>query len=83
MGKVSNQRSENTPLIKRRCRMGVKSRRKIGWENPGLSSPQGAERRESSSSVVLHCFGAIENIECLGAVTCKVGAMHDGERFGL
>jgi hypothetical protein len=32
------------------------------WENLGLSSPLSAERRESCSSVVLHHFGAIENI---------------------
>jgi hypothetical protein len=32
------------------------------WENSGLSSPLRAERRESCSSVVLHHFGAIENI---------------------
>jgi hypothetical protein len=67
MGKVSNQRSDNTRLIMRRCRMGAKllrlgSKWKIGWENSGLSSPLEAERRESSLSVVVHHFGAIGNI---------------------
>ena len=52
MGKVTNRRSENTSLIMNRCRMGAKLRRKIGRENPGLSSPHGTERRESSSSVL-------------------------------
>jgi hypothetical protein len=67
MGKVSNRRAENTFLIMCRCRVDANhcswvQAWKIGGENFGLSSPLRAERRESSSSVVLHYFGAIENI---------------------
>jgi hypothetical protein len=62
MGKVSNRRAKNTPLL---CVV-------VAWVRTNAMEESlrelqfkftaGAQRSESSSSVVLHCFGAIENI---------------------